>query len=54
MIPFWTKILDALETEAKGSAGEQGTLRLVGALLFLVGGTLELALLKFLHASLPL
>lgn len=47
-------ILDALETGSKGSAGEQGTLTLVGALSFLVEGTLELAFPKLLHVSLPL
>lgn len=47
-------ILDALETESKGSAGEQGMLMLVGALSFLVVGTLELAFPKLLHVNLPL
>lgn len=43
-----------LETELKGSAGEQGTLKLVGTLSFLMEGTLELAFLKFLNVSLHL
>lgn len=47
-------ILDALETELKGSAGEQGTLTLVGVLSFLVEGTLELSFPKLLYVSLPL